>query len=96
MNMNAKLFKPGALVRFTTETSDENIAFGLAKDGQLVPASQCDYTVSNHYHSGKSYSFPKSSVGLFIEPSRDYSSMIGIVMVDDKLLYVNYSQIALL
>jgi hypothetical protein len=92
--MNVNLFKPGDLVRFTTETSTDTLAFGLAKDGQLVPASQCDYTVSNHYHSGKSYSFPKSSIGLFIEPSRDYSSMIGIVMVDDKLLYVNYAQIA--
>jgi len=74
-------FLPGTLVKFTVDLPI--LSYGLTENGKLPPSPKRIW-----------HEFSSSSTGMFISPSSNLPRTCGIVLVDDKLLYVNYDEIA--
>ena len=62
------------------------IEYGIATaDGYLLPRTGM-FEFPKH-------KFPAGQLGMFIRPSAGVPEGIGIVLVDDKLLYVSYGEL---
>jgi len=72
--------KPGTLVKFCPFAPSEMLSYSITEDRKRV--------------RGKWHEFSAIAAGIFISESAEHPKMCGIVLVDDKLLYVNYEEIA--
>jgi len=75
--------KPGTLVRFTGSAYEGTLSYGLTIDGLPLSGE------GRRWHE-----FSSKSTGMFISPSRNAPRACGIVLVGDKLLFVNYDEIS--
>lgn len=76
---------PGNLVRFCRKSKEGFLEYYAASaDGYM------------HRYTGSGYPkhrFPCGTIGLFIRPSAGVPESIGIILVDDKLLYISYDEL---